>query len=78
MVRVALHPLPALDAGSFLRPQPRCVGSSNGAKESTKCVTTSNGVPKSIITEWVATMSAFIKGIDPNHMVSVGDEGFYW
>lgn len=26
---------------------------------------------------WVREMSAFVKSLDPNHMVSVGDEGFY-
>lgn len=26
---------------------------------------------------WAGEMSAFVKSLDPNHMVSVGDEGFY-
>jgi mannan endo-1,4-beta-mannosidase len=29
------------------------------------------------ITSWVKEMSAHIKGLDPNHLVSVGDEGFF-
>lgn len=29
------------------------------------------------ITTWVKEMSAHIKSLDPNHMVSVGDEGFF-
>jgi len=28
------------------------------------------------ITRWADEMSAFVKSLDPNHMVSVGDEGF--
>ena len=28
------------------------------------------------LTNWVAEMSAFLKQIDPNHLVGVGDEGF--
>jgi len=28
------------------------------------------------ITNWVKTSSAYIKSLDPNHMVSIGDEGF--
>jgi mannan endo-1,4-beta-mannosidase len=30
-----------------------------------------------MLTQWVAQMSSYIKSIDPNHMVSVGDEGFF-
>ena len=30
-----------------------------------------------LLTEWVETMSAHIKSIDPNHLVGAGDEGFY-
>ncbi len=31
----------------------------------------------SMVTQWVDQMSTYIKSIDPNHMVSVGDEGFF-
>jgi mannan endo-1,4-beta-mannosidase len=34
------------------------------------------GWDKSTITSWADEMSAYIKSLDPNHMVSVGDEGF--
>ena len=30
-----------------------------------------------MVTQWVDQMSTYIKSIDPNHMVSVGDEGFF-
>lgn len=29
------------------------------------------------LVEWAREMSAFVKSIDPHHLVSVGDEGFY-
>ncbi|VDB87427.1 unnamed protein product [Peniophora sp. CBMAI 1063] len=48
--------------------EPRCAGSTSVA--SGACTTDT-------ITNWAADMSAFIKSIDPNHMVSVGDEGFF-
>ena len=31
----------------------------------------------SMLTEWVREMSEHIKSLDPNHMVAVGDEGFF-
>ena len=34
------------------------------------------GWDKTTITEWADEMSGYIKSLDPNHMVSVGDEGF--
>lgn len=30
-----------------------------------------------VLNNWVQEMSAYVKGLDPNHMVSVGIEGFY-
>jgi mannan endo-1,4-beta-mannosidase len=36
-----------------------------------------DGWTNSTITDWVAEMSAFIKSLDRNHLVSVGDEGFF-
>ncbi|KAA8914489.1 putative mannan endo-1,4-beta-mannosidase A [Sphaerosporella brunnea] len=36
-----------------------------------------NGCSTSIITTWAASMSAYIKSLDPNKLVSLGDEGFF-
>ncbi|KAI1103589.1 carbohydrate-binding module family 1 [Jackrogersella minutella] len=35
-----------------------------------------NGCATSVITTWAASTSAYVKGLDPNHMVTLGDEGF--
>lgn len=36
-----------------------------------------DGAPASVVTEWVREMSAFLKDMDPNHLVALGDEGFF-
>jgi mannan endo-1,4-beta-mannosidase len=48
---------------------PRCVGSGYYPR-SEDCTTDS-------LTAWADEMSTFIKSLDPNHLVSVGDEGFF-
>lgn len=35
-----------------------------------------NGCPTTIITNWATSISAYIKSLDPNHLVTLGDEGF--
>jgi mannan endo-1,4-beta-mannosidase len=47
--------------------EPRCLG---GLPASPTCNTTT-------LLGWADEMSSYIKGIDKNHLVSVGDEGFY-
>jgi mannan endo-1,4-beta-mannosidase len=49
--------------------EPRCGGSGN-LPASSSCTTTT-------ITNWANTMSTYIKSLDPNHLISVGDEGFF-
>jgi len=34
------------------------------------------GTPNQLLTRWANEMSAYLKSIDPNHLVAVGDEGF--
>jgi mannan endo-1,4-beta-mannosidase len=48
--------------------EPRCGGSNTAA--SPTCNTTT-------ITTWIETMSAFVKSLDSNHLVTIGDEGFF-
>jgi mannan endo-1,4-beta-mannosidase len=48
--------------------EPRCKGGSAFDSDS--------GWDKSTITTWAGEMSGYIKSLDPNHLVSVGDEGF--
>ncbi|KAI1378605.1 carbohydrate-binding module family 1 [Hypoxylon crocopeplum] len=35
-----------------------------------------NGCAASVITNWASSSSAYVKSLDPNHMVTLGDEGF--
>jgi mannan endo-1,4-beta-mannosidase len=35
-----------------------------------------NGCKTSIVTDWATKTSSYIKGLDPNHMITMGDEGF--
>ncbi|KAI0266756.1 glycoside hydrolase family 5 protein [Gloeopeniophorella convolvens] len=54
--------------GWELANEPRCSGSTG---------TTSGTCETTTITNWVSEISAFIKSIDPNHLVAIGDEGFF-
>ncbi|HET9929103.1 MAG TPA: cellulase family glycosylhydrolase, partial [Polyangiaceae bacterium] len=46
--------------------EPRCKGTGTGA----------SGWDNQTIVQWADEMSRYIHSLDPNHMVSVGDEGF--
>ena len=35
-----------------------------------------NGYKISIVTEWATKTSAFIRGLDANYIITMGDEGF--
>ncbi|KAF7428063.1 hypothetical protein PC9H_007282 [Pleurotus ostreatus] len=48
--------------------EPRCRGTSS---------TTSGSCTPATITSWAADISAYIKSIDSNHLVALGDEGFF-
>ncbi|KIJ27867.1 glycoside hydrolase family 5 protein [Sphaerobolus stellatus SS14] len=50
--------------------EPRCSGSTGSA--SSACDTTGSTIQK-----WASTISAYIKSIDPNHLVAIGDEGWF-
>lgn len=44
----------------------------------TPCVRTWSGsCTPATITAWAKDISAYIKSIDSNHLVAIGDEGFY-
>jgi len=34
------------------------------------------GTPSNVLTSWAEEMATYLKSIDPNHLVAVGDEGF--
>ncbi|KAJ3819804.1 mannanase [Lentinula raphanica] len=54
--------------GWELANEPRCLGSTSA---------TSGTCTVSTISTWAAELSAFIKSIDSNHLVAIGDEGFF-
>lgn len=59
---------PAIFAWELMN-EPRCTGDDNRGK--------SSACNAAMITSWIQTMSSYIKGIDSQHMVTVGDEGWF-
>ncbi|KAJ7208841.1 glycoside hydrolase superfamily [Mycena pura] len=57
----------ANEPGVMVGNEPRCAGSNTAA--SANCTTAT-------ITNWASTISTFIKSLDANHLVALGDEGF--
>ncbi|MCJ1376367.1 hypothetical protein MMC20_007609 [Loxospora ochrophaea] len=51
--------------------EPRCNGSGPSPVQSP------SSCSPAVLTSWVDTMSAYIKQLDPNHMISVGMEGMF-
>lgn len=49
--------------------EPRCTGAGVYGR-SPNCTTQT-------LTEWADAMSAHVRSVDPNHLIAVGDEGFY-
>lgn len=47
--------------------EPRCINAS---------LPTSGSCTQETLLDWAGEMSTYVKSLDPNHMVSVGDEGF--
>ena len=47
------------------------------------CASTDHGLMPALcscgaaVQSWIATMAAYVKGLDPGHLLSVGSEGFY-
>ncbi|KDR77624.1 hypothetical protein GALMADRAFT_155465 [Galerina marginata CBS 339.88] len=59
---------PAIFAWELMN-EPRCTGDDNRGA--------SSACNNQLITNWVSTISSYIKSIDSNHMVTVGDEGWF-
>jgi mannan endo-1,4-beta-mannosidase len=53
--------------------EPRCAGSGPSAGG----LPSSNACTSQTLLKWISEVSAYIKSVDSNHLVSVGDEGFF-